>query len=437
MNAATLALLVLLLIALVSVPRRHIAVVLIVAACLIPADQRTFLFTLDFTVLRILVVAAAVRLLLAGDVRPIKWTGLDKVFLAWAVSRAVIYALQWRTMAGAVNASGYFFDAVGLYWVFRQVLRSWDDARPVFTALAVCVLLMLPFVYYEHRTGDNPFAVLGRVHTAVRWQALRAQGTFPHSILLGLFWATSAPFFGAMIRARQHSILCWAAVLATISIAWLTRSSTPIMTLALTAGAFFLFPYRHYGRQIAYLAVAGVTALHIVMKAPVWHLISRISVVQGSTGYHRYRLIDAGIRHFREWAILGTRSTGHWGWGLQDVTNQYLVEGIRGGVVTLVLFLIVLIMAVRITGRYSLQTRMSQSQWLAWGVCVAVIAHSISFFGVSYFGQIHILLFLTLALAGMVQDLEASERRQVRVCVVRASAAHRQGRVGAAVSSAT
>jgi hypothetical protein len=79
------------------------------------------------------------------------------------------------------------------------------------------------------------------------------------------------------------------------------------------------------------------------MKAPVWFLLARLTVVGGSTGYHRAYLIDRAIANFGEWFLVGVPSTSHWGWGLQDVTNQFIVEGTRGGLLTLVLFVAVIV----------------------------------------------------------------------------------------------
>jgi len=90
---------------------------------------------------------------------------------------------------------------------------------------------------------------------------------------------------------------------------------------------------------------------------------------------------------------------------LVDVTNQFVLEGVRGGILTLALFCLLMFSAVRITGRYSLRSMPRGQQWLAWGVCVSVIGHCISFFGVSYFGQIRMLLYLTFALVAFVYDM--------------------------------
>ena len=86
--------------------------------------------------------------------------------------------------------------------------------------------------------------------------------------------------------------------------------------------------------------------------------------------------------------LFGTRDTASWGLGLEDVTNQYILEGVRGGFVTLVLFCVILFVGARAAVRLSLRSRDERESYLAWGVFVTIIGHCLSFIGVSYFGQI-------------------------------------------------
>jgi hypothetical protein len=52
--------------------------------------------------------------------------------------------------------------------------------------------------------------------------------------------------------------------------------------------------------------VGALAVLHFfVMQAPVWHLISRIDLIGGSTGWHRYIIFDAFLDSLR-------RLVPHW-----------------------------------------------------------------------------------------------------------------------------
>jgi hypothetical protein len=170
-----------------------------------------------------------------------------------------------------------------------------------------------------------------------------------------------------------------------------------------------LFRFRHYGRQMACVFFGGLFALHMVMAKPVWHLICRVPLYSGSTGYHRYLLINAAIDHIGQWALFGTSSTVNWGEGMFDITNNYIREGVDGGLLSLLLLIIVLVMAVVISGRFSLRRKDRMEQWLGWAFCVFVLGHCMSFFGVSYFGKMHVLFCWTFAVVAYMAEILRDE----------------------------
>jgi len=222
--------------------------------------------------------------------------------------------------------------------------------------------------------------------------------------MLGLFWATLVPLFLGFARQDKSKLLLWSAVAASAFIVVATASSTPLLTLLIVLVLLCGYRLREYTACAAWGLFASLVALHIVMKAPVWHLISRIGLVGGSTGWHRYILIDKAISHFGEWAFLGCRSTAHWGRGLGDVTNQYVIEGVRGGFVTLALFFVMLYIALRILLRLSLQKQERKQQFLAWCMFVAILGHCAAFLGVVYVGQITMLWYMILAMVSLLSE---------------------------------
>jgi hypothetical protein len=145
----------------------------------------------------------------------------------------------------------------------------------------------------------------------------------------------------------------------------------------------------------------------MVMKAPVWHLISRIRIFSGSTGYQRYRIIDTAIKHYDEWILFGLgqdRNLERWGWGLHDFSNHYLFEGIFGGGITLLVFIIVLIYAIKIMGTFSVECNNRIYALLSWGICVSILGHCVAFLGIIYFTQMKMVLYLAFAIVGFTCD---------------------------------
>ena len=395
------------------VPMKYFLLPFILCACFVPADQRVIIYDLDFTPLRMLILVGFLRTIARGERLTFKWNRFDKLVLVWAICGALIYIIQWASMRALIYKCGVLFDVIGLYWLFRININSWGDIKSATKIFAVCSLVLAVFVGLEWATGTNPFAILGRVGTAVREGRYRCQASFPHSIMLGLFWATLVPLFIGFARQDKSKLLLWSAVGASAFIAAATASSTPILTLLIVLIILCGYSWRQYTASVGWGLFASLIALHIVMQAPVWHLISRIGVVGGSTGWHRYYLIDRAINHFGEWLFLGCRSTAHWGRGLTDITNQYILEGVRGGFVTLALFLVMIYMALRTLLRLSLQHQEHKQQFLIWCFLVIILGHCVSFFGVSYFGQIMMWWYMTLAVVSFLYDDKKRGRRIV------------------------
>jgi len=398
----------------IMIPRKYFLVPYILAVCFVPSDQRIIIGQFDFTVLRLLVGAGVLRILLRAEQRRLSLNTIDRLLLMWVFCGAAVYIIQWKNTEAVINRAGFLFDAVGLYWLFRQNIRSGSDVKRMFRLFAFCAIISLPFILLEWSTGSNPFVIFGRVVTSVRGERFRCQGAFPHSIMMGLFWAVLAPMFVALARTEKSKILYWAAFISSLAIVIVSASSSPLLVLLLALAAFYAFNWRRHSASIAWAIVAVTAALHIVMNAPVWHLIARVNIVGGSTGWHRYNLIDKAIRNFNEWMVLGCRSTKHWGFGLEDVTNQYVLEGVRGGAITLLIFLIMIYATLKLLVNSSLRYRGRREQLLIWGLVSMMIAHCVGFIGASYFGQISVLWYMTLAAASLFAEHQLFLKRAAK-----------------------
>ncbi len=415
MNQATIFITVLLVLTTLIVPKKYFLLPFIVAACFVPTDQRIIIMSLDFTPARILVLVGALRILLRNERRVIKWNIFDKMVLAWALCGAVIYVIQWGDTRALIYKCGVLFDIIGLYWLFRQGIHSWRDVRFIIKVLSVCVLIMTPLILSELLTGRNPFVMLGTVVTNVRAERFRCQASFPISIMLGLFWATLFPLFFSMAMVNKNKILYWGAVVASIFAVIASASSTPLGTLIVVLLIIGAFKWRQY-TSIAWKGFfLLLVSLHLVMKAPVWHLLARVNLVGGSTGWHRYYIIEQAINHFSEWVWLGTRDTSGWEYRFDsprqfDITNQYILEGVFGGVLTLGLFITILVLAFRALSKYYQQPHSRAQLWLSWGIFVAMLGHCVAFLGVSYFGQICLLWYLMLGIIGFVAQENVKEK---------------------------
>lgn len=396
--------------ALLVLPRRCTVCPLIVVACFVATSQRIVVFGLDFNLLRIMVLFGWLRVLFRGESRQLVWKPLDSVMLAWAVSAVLMFTASRGTFDAFVNRLGFVYDAFGMYFFFRCVVRGWEDVRATTTGLALISIPVAILFLVESETGRNAFSFFGGVRefTLIRHGRLRCQGAFAHSILAGCFWAAVVPLMAAgWWAAGRRRLLALVGLTASLIIVVCSSSSTPVGATLNGVLAALLFPLRRHMRTLRWTALLLLGSLHLVMKAPVWHLIARVQFVGGSTSWHRYNLINKAINHFGDWWVLGLPADGSI--GVDDITNQYVLEGLRGGFLTMVLFLLVVALAFQGVGRIWRTVEHSRPHLaLAWALGVALWVHCVSFIGVSYFGQIIVIWYLQLAIIGSLVPAAAA-----------------------------
>jgi hypothetical protein len=386
------------------VPRRHAIFPMLAMACFISPAQRVSVVTLDFTLLRIMIVFGWVRILARGEYRQLRWQLLDTLMVAWAVCGSLAYVLQQGNFQAVIFKAGASFDSLGTYFLFRCLLRSWTDLEAVAAAIAVISVPVAAAFVIEHATRRNLFAFFGGVNE-ITWERdgkLRCQGAFAHAILAGCFWASLMPIVASQWwRDRRGKVLAVTGLAMSLVTVMACASSTPVVGVAAGGAAAGMFLLRHWMRPFRWGVLGLLVVMHLVMNQPIWHLIGRIDLVGGSTGFHRFQLIQGAVDHFGEWCLLGTISTAHWGRHLYDVTNQYILEGVRGGFLTLVLFVAGISVAFRQVGRARKAVDGDRyHEVLAWSLGVALFVHCMNFIAVSYFGQIIMVWYMTLAAIG-------------------------------------
>src|SRR5690606_8056447 len=227
---------------------------------------------------------------------------------------------------------------LGVYLLFRILLRDLDDLWRAGRAMAWITIPIAVVMVAEWSSGWNAFSLLGgvRAQTAIRDGELRCMGAFAHPILAGTFGACMAPLVWGLGRARRRlGALTIVGTASAVVIVLASGSGGPVMALAAAGAGWALWPWRQRLRQLRWTGLLAAVVLHFAREKPIWHLVGRATSLVGGTGWHRYRLMDAFVEHFDEWWLLGVAGTAHWGWGLQDVTNQFVANGVRGGLLTL------------------------------------------------------------------------------------------------------
>lgn len=386
------------------VSRRWVALPLILLLCFIPAGQRVVVATIDFQFVRVLMMVVWLRVLIRRELRPIVWNHLDRAMVLWSAVCVVTGFLLGWTLTILINRIGTAVDGLMVYFFFRNLIRNHDDLIRVALFFLACSVAVALFFLVEKRTGHNMFGALGGVpeYTDVRGGRLRCQGAFAHSILAGCFWGALLPFYTLYgWRGRGWRLPALGAITSLLIVA-MCASSTPVMAIVFGLGAAGLWFVRGATRWLRWLGFLWLCVLEFVlMKQHVWHLLSRVDLVGGSTGWHRYILFDEFVKRVDEWGAVGVLGTGHWGPGLHDVTNQFVAEGVAGGLARCLMFVwIVWLGFAGVSRSLRLPEAGRFYQLTSWALGTALFMHCMNFIAVTYFEQIVVLWQMTLAAIG-------------------------------------
>ena len=432
----------------IALPRKWALVPLMVLTNFVPCSQRIAIFGLDFNLLRLIVMFGLLRVLIKGELFAVKINLMDKLFIGWAISVTVLRTMQHRSPGMLVTMCGTMLEGAGGYIVVRCLIRSWDDVIALAKGVAVIAIPVGIFFFIEKNTGRNYFSIFGGVgkYTIKREGKLRAMGAISNPITAGCYWAALVPMMAALYWQKGMKALAVLGTLGGLVVVYACASSTPLAAMMAAFLGAYLFKYRYHLGDIRKGVIYVLIVLHILKTMrgkPVWHLLSSIDLVGGSTGWHRYFLIDECIKRVHEWFVWGVKYTGHWGWGLWDITNQYVYEATRGGMLTLCFFVAEIFFAFKALGLIWRTFEDDRPRLaMAWGVGVSLFVHCCSFIAVSYFGQMVIGWYLTIALIGSVYGVyldgtegarEAGEKPSLRLAVAPVPRRRRRRRLLGAV----
>ena len=399
----------------VCLPRKYACLTLLGTVCFLSMTERVVIAGQVFTTLRLLLLAALPRVIgssFQGQAfRPRFGTPIDKAWLLFNISSAFFFTVKWFSGPAAINQMGFLMDTIGGYLVLRYMIRDKGDVLRVIKLFGLLCCVFAVSMSYERLTMRNILAMVGGVDPWIREDNARAQATFVHAILAGVFGATLLPvFFGYLRRQRGHAALAYAFSASALTMVVTSLSSTPMLACAAGIGALCCWPLRRQTRTIKYGACMTILGVHFVMKAPVWALIQRMDSIGGGTGYHRFVLVDETIRHFTDWCLVGVKDYGLWGHDMWDLANTYVSAALTGGMITFILLIVLL----RRTFLALSQLRARAAgdldmQWSAWGFTAATLTHAFAFFGITYMDQTKVLWMAFLVIVGVITAKQADK----------------------------
>jgi len=388
-------------------PRKYIIVAFLLSTFLIPNGQEFFVAGVHVFVSRIIVVAGLLRLfwgrrssqpfLLAGG-----WNSVDTAFFCSVGFHVLAFTLLYLQMAAVINQVGYIWDFIGAYFLLRCTIQDEADIVRAIKCFVILSVIFAACMIREQITGQNVFGLLGGVRLVSQFREghIRSEAIFQHSILAGTFGAVSLPLFILLWKSTQSKFIAAVGIVSSATMTLTSFSTTPLLGCVAGILAVFFWPFRKRMRWFRWGVVLALIALNLVMKAPVWFLIDHAGAVAGSSTSHRAHLVDSFVSHVGDWWLLGTDKNGSWGYFMFDTSNQFVEEGVSGGLIALIFFIATITRSFGRIGmaRKAVEGSDNRTEWFLWILGSALFANVIAFFGIYYFDQTRVAWFALLAM---------------------------------------
>lgn len=396
-------------------PRRHIITPLLLAIFFIPTGQVLVLAGTHLTAAKLLILATLVRAAIRNSLKlPGGFTGVDRAFALCALSYATIFSLQWESSQALIKTAGDLLDTLGGYFVLRFAISDEGSVRRVIKVLSLIAILSALCMMNEQVSRRNIFAELGGMPpTTVRDGKVRSQAAFEVFITAGAYGATVLPLIVSCWTKAKRKVGIFLAVVGASAMVITSHASTTLGAYAAGIVALCFWPLRHKMRFVRWGVIFAIIGLHLVMNGPVWSLIEKVDLTGSSSSYHRYMLVDNSIRHFGEWWLLGVKDYDKWGFDMWDLSDQYVAYAVNGGLLTLVLFVLVIARAFAQLGLASRRDNGDrQRDWLLWCLGASLFSHLVAFIGIGYFDQMQFAWYALLAMivaATTIRDAVGSQ----------------------------
>ena len=390
-------------------PRRWALVGMMGGVLYLTEQQAIDVLGLNVTAIRMLEVIGIGRIMVRREFAS-NVNGVDRAVLLLYGYTTLVFLM--RSDVGQAEMLGSLVDATFCYFTFRGLIRNVDELK---WFLRVFVIVLAPYVALlsvEMLTRENPFGLLGARtwNFELRSGRIRCMGSFRHPALLGTLGASLLPLYIGLVLTKHNRIRAFGGISLCLGVVFLSNSGGPLSGAAMGVVGWLFWIARTKMFIVRRILVGTFVLLALVMKAPIWYLPARVSLLSGGGGWHRSYLLDMAFQNLSLWWFAGMDidQTKEWfvyaleATGAADITNNYLAFGFKAGLLAIALFIVLLIRAFRALGqglavvRHTVPTPM-ETECLLWGLGCALLVHIVTWFGITYFDQIYVVWFMHLA----------------------------------------
>lgn len=397
---------------LVLCARRRVALLAVVAGVLYITEVQTIqVGGFNFFAHRIIELVGFIRVVCRKEIRFKGFYRIEKFIFLLHAYVAVVYLLRSSEGQAYVIASNV--DAILAYLVFRGLIADLDGFRWLLRKL---LLLLVPYTILllrEAATGHNWFEIMGKLAQDGHWirnGRPRCLGSFREPGLLGTLGASFLPLYIGLACDRATRKAGLLGIVISLLIVVVSNSGGPASCAIVAVAGWVAWRFRTRMQALRRSFVVIIGALAVVMKAPVWFLLARISAFTGGSGDHRAELIDRAVHFLPSWGFFGMRLELTKDWlpyynevtNSVDMTNWFIALGLNAGILAPIFLIVVIAMAFSRLGKAMEQLRLGAvtepgAECLLWGLGVMLAVHVSNWLGIIYFDQFYMIWGLHLA----------------------------------------
>jgi hypothetical protein len=420
MQGVTLAFALILSVLVLTLRPKYAFVAYIVGLLWYPAYLAVSIGTIDILVGRFVVAVLLMRCFFDDKIRlNFKWNRLDTlVTLSMVVYVGAYMITQVNSMGQTLEGrAGFLMDTWCAYMAARFIVTDRKKLITIIKCISIALVPLAILGVIESVTHWQPYAPLwrfspwfrgGRFISEGRWGLARAVGPFSHAILFGGGFAMFLPLIYYLRREKGDwkslsYIILFIALLGALS----SMSSGPWVMVIVVIFCLIMEKHKQLVKPLFIFLVFSCISIGIASNRPFYHVIASWANPLGGAGWHRARLIDLAIENFDEWWMVGygDKDPG-WGpflgMGRTDVTNEYILNGVRYGVLGIIALCAVLAKAFRDLISTYRRLRHPAMKSLCWAFGSLLFSVTVAWMSVSFFGQLSTLVYCSFGMIGSI-----------------------------------
>ena len=418
MQGVTLIIALILSVLVIALRPKYALVTYIVGLLWYPSFLAVSIGTIDILVGRFVVAVLLLRCLFDDRIRSkFTWCRLDTlVTLSMVVYVGAYFITQVDSLSVTIEGrGGFLMDTWCAYLAARLIVTDRTKLISIIKCISIALVPLAILGVIESVTGWQPFAALRRFSpwfagggfvSEGRWGLARAVGPFSHAILFGGVFAMFLP----LIYYLRHEKGDWRSLAYVILVIALlgalsSMSSGPWVMVIVVIFCLVMERHKKFLKPLFILLVFSCISIAIASNRPFYHVLASWANPLGGAGWHRARLIDVAIMKFDEWWLVGYGDNDpgwgqYFGMGVSDITNEYILNGVRYGILGIIALCAVLAKAFR--GLISTYRRMTHPAMksLCWAFGSLLFSVTIAWMSVSFFGQLSTLVYCSIGMIG-------------------------------------